>query len=345
MANFPSSSKVLVTGATGFIGLHTTLHLLRLGYSVRAAVRNISQKQHILKSLSKKMDDPGRLDFAVVDLLRDDGWSEAMHGCDYVIHTASPFPSEEPKDENELIIPACEGTLRVLRAAGQNRVKRFVMLSTIGAVFDGHEGENRIFDETDWSDLSKTQSAYCKSKTLAERAAWDYIHSPENKSNMQMVAVNPSNVFGPVLDEHNHTSTEWYRAIMHAKVPGIPNIQLDFVDIRNLVDIFAGALVNPEAADKRFICNAASISLLDFANILHDNFSQKGYPVTNKILPDFLIRLFAQFIPKVNSVAMFLQWSYEFSTEQVKAVFGWQPIPYKQTIIDMAESLIEFDIV
>jgi dihydroflavonol-4-reductase len=219
------------------------------------------------------------------------------------------------------------------------------MLSTIVAIFDGHEGENRTFDETDWSDLGKTRLIYHKSKTLAERAAWDFIHSDENQSKMEMVAINPSNVFGPVLDGHLHTSTEWYRTIMRAEVPGVARTQLDFVDVRDLVNIFVKALSVPDATGKRFILNAASIPLIEFAEILHQHFSDRGYRIPNRILPDMLVRLLAIFIPKARAVAGQLKWTYSFSTEQARLIFGWQPQPYQQTIINMAESLIEFDLI
>jgi len=340
----PSSTKVLVTGANGFIGLHTTLRSLQLGYSVRATVRTEVHEKNIRETLSRHLD-ASKLEFARADLLKDYGWQEAVHDCDFVIHTASPYPAENPRDENELVIPAREGTVRVLRAAQAEGIKRVVMLSTIGAIFDGHEGENRTFDETDWSDLGKCRLIYHKSKTLAERAAWDFIHSAENKSKMEMVVINPSNVFGPVLDKHRHTSTEWYRTLMGAEVPGVARTQLDFVDVRDLVDILVKAMTVPEAAGKRFICNAASIPLQEFAEILHQNFSHRGYRVPTRILPDLLVRLLGLLIPKVRSVAGQLQWTYTFSTEQTRLVFGGQPRPYKQTILDMAESLIEYGLV
>lgn len=151
------------------------------------------------------------------------------------------------------MVPAREGTYRILHAAQAEGIKRVVMLSTFGAVFDGHRGENRTFDETDWPDLGKTRLIYHKSKTLAERAAWDFVHSAENISRMEMVAVNPSSVFGPVMDSHHHTAVDWYRPIMHAEVPGVARTQIDFVDVRDLVDILAKAMTVPGAADKRLL--------------------------------------------------------------------------------------------
>lgn len=338
------STKVLVTGANGFIGLHTTLQLLQLGCQVRATVRTEAHKKNVIDTLSKHLDT-NNLEFVLADLSRDEGWKDAVQGCTHVMHIASPFPAENPKDENELVIPARDGTLRVFQFAAEAGIKRVVMLSTIAAVSAGHEGENRTFDETDWSDLEKTRLMYPRSKTLAEGAAWDFIRSTKNKSKMEMVAINPSNVFGPVLDGHPHTSTEWYRTIMHAEVPGVARTQLDFVDVRDLVEVLVKALTLPEAADKRFLCNGASIPLIEFADILHENFSNRGFRIPNRILPDFVIRAIALFIPKVRSVAGQLKWNYAYSSEQVQLVFGWQPRPYKQTIVDMAESLIKFGVV
>lgn len=339
---FPA--QVLVTGGTGFIGLHTIRHLLQLGYHVRATVRPGVNEEGLRKTLSAHTD-ASQLEFVRAGLLEDAGWPEATAGCDAVIHTASPYPAVDPKDEQELIRPARDGTLRVLRAAHAAGVRRVVMLSTIGAVYAGHEGENRTFDEADWSNLDKAPLAYHRSKTLAERAAWDFVRGPENAAGMELVSVNPSNVFGPVLDGHYHTATEWYRTLMRGEVPGVARAQLDIVDVRDLVDILAKALTLPEAVGKRFICNAASIPLAEFAGILKRNFSNRGYRVPDRVMPDPLIRLMALFVPKAKSVAAQLRWNYAFSTEQVRSVFGWQPVPYEKTVVDMAESLIEHGLV
>lgn len=343
MATF-SSNLVLVTGASGFIGLNTVLGLLQQGFIVRATVRNDAAGQKVVNSL-RGLADVEKLGFAIADLTKDEGWHDAARDCIYVIHTASPYPAVNPKDENELIIPAREGTLRVLRAAQDEGVKRVVLLSTIGAVFDGHEGKNKNFNESDWSDIVHPRLIYHKSKAIAERAAWDYINSPENKAGLEMVSINPTNVFGPVLDGHNFTSAEWFRTLMCAEVPGVPRSQIDLVDVRDLVDVLIMALSQPEAAGHRFILNAASIQLKEFANILHKNFSDRGYRVPTRVLPDFLMRLIALFQPKVGSIVKTIGWEYAISTEKAQAVFGWQPRSYEQTIIDMGESLIQHGVV
>src|SRR6266540_896704 len=249
MAINPASTKILVTGANGFIGLHTVLYFLKSGYNLCATVRTEEQGEKVRQTLSKHVDT-NKLEFICADLTKDEGWGQAVAGCDFVLHLASPFPTEAPKDENEVILPAREGTLRVLRAAQKGGVKRVVMVSSVVAVTTGHEGENRSFNEKDWKDISKTNYAYAKSKTLAERAAWEFIDSLENKNGLELVTVNPSNVFGPVLDNRLHTSTEWFRTLLRREIPGLTRTQLNLVDVRDLVEMIDQALSTPQAAGK-----------------------------------------------------------------------------------------------
>ena len=343
MSTAPSSTKILVTGAGGFIALHTVLQLLQLNYSVRGTVRTEAHAMKVRETLSKHTDT-SKLELVCVDLLKDEGWQAAVSGCEIALHLASPFPAEEPKNENDLILPAREGTLRVLRAAHAEGVKRVVIVSSTAAVAAGHAGENRTFTESDWTNVEKS-GAYPKSKTLAERAAWDFIQSAENTRKMELVSINPSNVFGPVLDDHHHTSTEWFRTLLRREVPGVTRIQLHLVDVRDVADIILQAMISPEAAGKRFIANGASIPLPEFAKILYRNFVGRGYRVPTRILPDWLIRLMAVFMPKLKNVSDALNWTYGFSTEQSHSILGWRPRPYEQTIVKMAESLIEHKVV
>lgn len=336
-----SSKKVLVTGAGSFVGLHAVLQLIQQGYNVRGTVRTASHAQHVKEALSRHTAIE-KLELVLADLLKDEGWSDAVDGCEYVLHVASPFPTEQPKDENELIVPAREGTLRVLHAAHDARVKRVILVSSVAAVAGGHVGENRTFDHTDWSNIEKS-GAYEKSKTLAERAAWDFINSPENINKMELSSVNPSNVFGPVLDNHYHTSTEWYRTLLRAEIPGVARTQINFVDVRDVVDVLLSAMILPQASANRFILNGASISIPEFAEILHRNFASLGYRVPTRVMPDFLVRFFSIFIPKTRYVAKTLGWKYDLSTEHTHSKLNWQPRPYQQTIVDMANSLIEMD--
>ena len=344
MAIDPMSTKVLITGANGFIGLHTVLHFLKGGYNLCATVRTQEQGEKVRQTLAKHTDTT-RLEFVQADLTKDEGWDQAVAGCDFVLHLASPFPTDAPKDENELIIPARDGTLRVLRAAQKAGVKRVVLVSSVAAVINGHERENRVFNESDWTDTSKTDYAYAKSKTLAEQAAWEFIHSAENKNGMELVSINPSNVFGPVLDNRQHTSTEWFGTLLRREIPGLTRTQLNLVDVRDVVDMIEQAMITPEAAGKRFIANGASIPLREFALILDRNFASHGYRVPTRILPDWLVRFFAIFIPKTKPVVDTLGWEYTFSTEQARTVLRWQARPYEGTVVEMAQSMIEHGLV
>jgi dihydroflavonol-4-reductase len=340
----PTVQKVLVTGAGGFIGMHTVLHLLQQGYQVRGTVRTEVHGEKVRETLAKHTP-VSQLELACADLEKDAGWKEAVQGCDGVFHIASPYPSSNPKDENELLVPARDGTLRVLRAAQSGGVRRVVMLSSVIAIFEGHQGENRIFTEKDWTDLKKTNSTYGKSKTMAEQAAWTFIHGAENTAKMELVTINPPNVFGPVLDNHVHTSTEWYRAMLHHAVPGIPNLQMDLVDVRDLVDILRKALITPAAAGNRYICSSASIHMREFAQILAQNFSARGYRVPTGSIPDWVFKGIGLLLPEARGLAGGLGWCYTLSTQALVSTFGWQPIPYQQTILEMAESLVAQGIV
>jgi dihydroflavonol-4-reductase len=276
--------------------------------------------------------------------LKDEGWREAVDGCEYVIHVASPFPAEQPKDENELIIPARDGTLRVLQAAHDAKVKRVVIVSSVAAVTGGHIGENRMFDHTDWTNVENA-TPYEKSKTLAERSAWEFITSHQNTNKTEMASINPSNVFGPVLDDHHHTSTEWYRTLLRAEVPGVARTQINFVDVRDVADMLIAAMTLPEASGERFILNGTSISLVEFAGILHKNFAELGYRVPTRAMPDLLIRLFALLMPKIQYVAKSLGWKYDLSIEHTKSLLHWEPQPYEESVVDMANSLIKMKMI
>ncbi len=344
MTTVQPAQKALVTGAGGFVGMHMVLHLLQHGYQVRGTVRTEAHGEKVRETLAKHTP-VSQLDLVCADLEKDAGWKEAVQGCNALFHVASPYPPSNPRDENELLVPARDGTLRVLRAAQSAGIPRVVLLSSVVAIFDGHQGENRTFTEKDWTDLQKTKSTYARSKTMAEQAAWAFINGVENTAKMELAAINPPNVFGPVLDNHVHTSTEWYRALMHSQVPGIPNIQIGIVDVRDLVDILRKALITPAAAGNRYLCSAATIHLREFAQILAQNFSARGYRVPTGRIPSWVFRILAMLLPKARGVASDVDWRYTLSTQALETTFGWDPIPYKQTIVEMAESLVAQGIV
>ena len=335
-----SPTKVLVTGANGFIAMHVILHLLKNGYKVRGTVRSAKQETHVREVLQKHVDT-SNLEFALANLLKDEGWDEIISGCDYVFHIAAPFPLKEPKNEDEIILPARDGTRRVLQAAHAQGVKRVVYLSSIAAMYGGHTGENKTFDESMWADIPNTDNTYIKSKAIAEHAAWDFINSPENTNRMELVTLNPPFVFGPVLDDHYFTSSEWIGVVVRRDYPGVAKFHIDFTDVRDLADIFLQAMTSPRAAGQRFCCSGSSTNLAEVARILKAHFAPKGRKINTFNLPEVTIRLLALFDQRVKSIAMYLGWEYKISNKKIKDTLGWNPRPMEQTIIDMAESMIE----
>ncbi len=341
----PNESPILVTGASGFIAMHTILKLLEQGYRVRGTLRELNKETALRATIAQHSSATDALEFVRADLMNDAGWADAVRDCEHVIHTASPLPLYMPADENELIAPARDGTLRVLRAAQAGGVKRVVFLSTIAAIVSGHEGENKTFDETDWTNLDRDVGAYAKSKTLAERAAWDFVRGAENTNGMELVSINPSNVYGPFLDTHPTTSSELFITLLRRQVPGSARTKFSFVDVRDLADALARGMTTRDAAGQRFCCVAMTPWMQYIALTLAKNFSARGYRVPTGQIPNLMIRALALFDPKVRIVVPALDWDYDISTTRIKTVLGWQPRDPETTLVETAESMIRLGIV
>ena len=337
-----SSSSILVTGASGFLAIHTIVQLLEQGYNVRGTLRTLSREAEVRETISKVVQINDRLEILPVDLEQDSGWDEAMKDVEYVLHVASPFPLFEPKHEDELIIPAVQGTLRVLRAAHKAKVKRVVQVSSNAAVSAGHNGENKTFTEADWSNIDNHIGAYPKSKTLAERAAWDFINGAENTNKMEMVAINPPLILGPVPNKIFRTSIELIRTLMLGQVPGVGRIKMGMVDVRDVAAALILAMTTPEAAGNRFLCSAdEAMWVKDIADLLHKQYAGRGYKINRIQFPSFFVRVIALFDKKVSRVTESLDWDYEFSNEKAKRILKWTPRSAEEAILSMAESLIE----
>src|SRR5450432_3867049 len=264
-------STVLVTGGSGFIGSHSILQLLAAGHQVRTTVRSLKRESDVRAMLKEGGAEPGeRLSFFAADLENDAGWPEAVAGCDYVLHVASPFPPGVPKNEDDLIIPAREGALRVLRAARDAGVKRVVLTSSFAAIGYGTEPTDRPFSEKDWTDTSGSDvGAYVKSKTLAERAAWDFI--AKEGGALELSVVNPVGVFGPVLGPDYSTSILLVQRLMDGAMPGAPKLAFGVVDVRDVADLHLHCMTDPVAKGERFLAVAGDfISMLDIARILKE---------------------------------------------------------------------------
>lgn len=332
---------ILVTGASGFVAIHTVIQLLQQGYNVRGTIRSLSKEADLRKTISNYVQANDRLEILSADLSQDAGWDEAMQNVETVLHVASPFPLYEPKHEDELIVPAVQGTLRVLRAAHKAGVKRMVQVSSVAAISSGHNGENKTFSEADWSDLTKDIGAYAKSKTLAERAAWDFIHGSENTNKMQLTTINPPLILGPVPNKDFRTSIELVRTIMLGQVPGVGRIKMGSVDVRDVASALILAMQTPEAAGQRILVAAdRSLWLKEIAELLHGRYAGR-YKINKLEFPSILVRLIALFDKKVARVTESLDWDHELSNENAKRILKWTPRSAEEGVLSMAESLIE----
>jgi nucleoside-diphosphate-sugar epimerase len=335
-------SMVLVTGGSGFIGSHCILQLLAAGHEVRTTVRDLKRENDVramLRAGDAKAD--GRLRFFAADLEKDAGWAEAVTGCEYVLHVASPFPLRVPRDENELIVPAREGTLRVLRAARDAQVKRVVLTSSFAAIGYGYESQTEPFDETTWTNLDGTVHVppYMKSKTLAERAAWDFIAREGN--GMELAVVNPVAVFGPVLGRDYATSIVVVQRLMDGGIPACPRLSFGVVDVRDVVGLHFRAMTDPAANGERFLAVAGDcMSILEMAQALKSRMGAAAKRVPTRQLPDWMLRAIAIFDPTVRQVVPELGKVKRASNAKAKRVLGWTPRSNEEAIVATAESLL-----
>lgn len=335
-------STVLVTGGSGFIGCHSILQLLAAGHQVRTTVRNLRREADVRAMLKQGGAEPGNcLSFFAADLEKDAGWTDAIAGCDFVLHVASPFPANLPRDENELIVPAREGTLRVLRASRDARVKRVVLTSSFAAIGYGHPPQRAPFDETSWTNLDGLDvRPYVKSKTLAERAAWEFI--AKEGGGLELSVVNPVAVFGPVLGPDYTTSILIVQRLMDGAVPGVPRLTFGVVDVRDVADLHLRAMAHPAAKGERFLAVAGDfLSMCEIAGILKSRMGQAAKRVPTWQLPNWLVRLAALRDPAVKQIVPELGKVKNASNEKAKRLLGWSPRSNEEAIVATAESLVQ----
>jgi nucleoside-diphosphate-sugar epimerase len=336
---------VLVTGGSGFIASHTILQLLNAGHSVRTTIRDLKRESEVRAMLKQGGIDAGdRLSFFAAELQSDAGWAAAVDNCDYVLHVASPFPANVPKHEDELIVPAREGALRVLRAARDAGVKRVVLTSSFAAIGYGHPPQSAPFDETDWSDTSGSDvTAYVKSKTLAERTAWDFI-AREGRA-LELSVVNPVAVFGPVLGPDYSTSVLLIQRLMSGSVPGSPRLSFGVVDVRDVADLHIRAMTHPAAKGQRFLGVAGDFMLIhDIAKVLRHRMGEAGKKVPTRQLPNWLVRVAALRDPVVKQILPELGKLKNGTNAKAKRMLGWSPRSSEEAIISAAESLLDLNL-
>lgn len=331
-----TNTLVTVTGASGFIALHCVRELLQEGYRVRGTLKSLDKEPAVRAALALDEQAASRLSFVAANLLEDDGWPAAVQGARYVLHVASPFPSVAPEHEDDLIVPAREGTLRVLRAAQAAGVSRVVMTSSAAAILHCEKRERgELLDESDWSDLDRPLPAYDKSKTIAERAAWEYVEGISGDSPMELVVMNPVFVLGPSLLGADNTSNEVVRKLLYREAPGVPHLHLAIVDVRDVALAHVAALRAPDAAGKRFILVGDERWFPELAKLL----KAAGYKVPTRSLPNWLVRIVALFDKTVALIVPDLGKPMRLSNEQAKTLLGWHPGPVDETLLDTASDI------
>lgn len=333
---------VLVTGGTGFIGAHCIVQLLQKGYRVRTTVRSLSRDDDVRNMAREGGVEPGEnLTFVAADLMKDDGWAQAVEGCTYVLHVASPFPPATPQHEDELIIPARDGALRVLKAARDAGVKRVVLTSSYAAIGYGQKPQRAPHNEENWTNPDGDDvRAYTKSKTIAEKAAWDFI---ANKGGaLELAVVNPVGVFGPVLGPDYSTSILLVQRLMDGAMPGVPRLYFGAVDVRDVAWMHIECMTNPAAKSQRFLAVAGDfLSIKDIALLLKRRLGARAKRVPTMQIPDFMVRMAAKRDPAIASILPELGKVKNGSNAKARRVLGWTPISNEECIVATAESLMK----
>ena len=334
-------STILVTGGSGFVGSHTILQLLAAGHQVRTTIRNLKREGDVRTLLKVGGAEPGdRLSFVAADLTNDTGWLEAVAGCEYVLHVASPLPERVPKDENELIAPAREGTLRVLRASRDAGVKRVVLTSSFAAVGYGHKQRNEPFTEQDWTDPNCNDVLpYTKSKTLAEHAAWNFMAG--EGGNLELSVINPVGVFGPVLGPDYSASILIVQRMMDGAMPGAPRLYFGVVDVRDVADLHIRAMTHPAAKGERFLAVAGDfMSMQEIAKVLKNRIGAAARRVPIRQVPNWMVRLVAIKDPAAKQILPELGKKKNATNEKARRILGWTPRSNEEAIVATAESLV-----
>jgi len=334
---------VLVTGGSGFVGSRCIVTLLERGYRVRTTVRSLQREPEVREMIARGGVDAGaRLQVVEADLLADAGWSAAVDGCTNVLHVASPFPLGVPNDPDELVRPARDGALRVLGAARDAGVRRVILTSSFAAIGYGHAPRSTPFTEQDWTRLDgeRPVEAYPRSKTLAERAAWDFVAAEGN--GLELATVNPVGIFGPLLAVDTSTSIEIVRRLVDGAIPGLPQLRFGVVDVRDVADLHVLAMERDEARGERFLAVSGDfMALRDMAVAIKTGLGERGRQVPTRELPNWLVRLAGRFDAGVRQLLPELGVSKHASSAKARELLGWAPRSREEALVASAEALLD----
>ena len=329
---------VLVTGGSGYLGGWCIVSLLDAGYSVRTTVRDLARESEVREGVASATEPDGRLEVVTADLTKDDGWAEAVAGCEYVLHVASPLPATQPKDPNELIVPARDGTLRVLRASLDAGVKRVVMTSSVAAIRGTARRGDGPLTEDDWSDPNDSNlTPYTRSKTAAEQAAWALVR--ERDATDRLAAVNPGAIIGPLLNDDPSYSLQAIDRMLGG-MPGVPKLGFSFVDVRDVADLHRLAMTAPEAGGERFIAVERFLWMAEVGAVLRERLGERASKVPTRTVPNIVVRGMSLFDGSLRSIVSDLGQRVTYTNEKAKTRLGWAPRPAEDSIVDCAESML-----
>ncbi|MBT5581009.1 MAG: aldehyde reductase [Acidimicrobiaceae bacterium] len=325
-------STVLVTGASGYIAKHIVRELVEQGHAVRASTRSEKRRAEI-----GALFPDAEIDYVSLDLTSDEGWTEALDGVDVLMHTASPLPSDQPKDPQELIRPAVDGTKRALRAAHRAGVHRVILTSSVAAVFKGANLTNgTTLNESDWTDPNSPRAtAYDKSKTLAERAAWEFV---AEHGEMKLTTINPGGVFGPAMDMNYGALLGYVERFLDGGVPMVANLTFSIVDVRDVARMHVAAMDQPESSGERFIASAGDVSMVELARLLAEAYPDRK--ISTRKAPDFLIRGIATFVPMLRAVVQNLGMHNPIDGTKASTTFGFTYITPQEAVLESARYLV-----
>ena len=333
-----NEARVLVTGGSGYLAGWMIVRLLQQGYRVRTTLRSLAKEPEVRAKIAKEIEAADRLSFCQADLTRDEGWSDAVRECEYVVHVASPMGQGLPQSA-DLLGPARDGSLRVLHAAGSSGVKRVVVTSSVVASLPSDDADTA--DESTWTDVAaKNVDNYTRSKTLAERAVWDFVERARPSGSLTISTILPGMVLGPVMGNHVSGSVELIARLLSGRVPAIPRIGFAIVDVRDLVELHLEAMLAPAAANERFVAAHEFLWMSEIAAVLRARLGARAARVPTRAMPDFVVRLAALVQADARFLAPRLGVKHQFSNAKAATLLDWHPRPARETVLDTAASLL-----